>query len=197
MKIIVAVIVVVIVAILLTTLFGVKKDIPKVTDQSLREADVNYNDVKKDIPKITDQSLREADVNYNGVKKDIPKVTDQSLRGVDVNYNGVRDDIEFIIQGYSELNEEQKEAVFEFAKSLQTIVISDNSNREAAHKRAVDVADKQTCLAKKIPNLQYEKYAEEIEYSTINSESRLDAYIAFEKSINGSVFEADSTSPCD
>lgn len=119
------------------------------------------------------------------------------LAGTDSNNNGVRDDIDTIITGFSALTIEQQSATTKFAKLLQTSITSDNSNTDTARNNLIAMQKMQECMALRIPNSEYEQYAQEIEAQTLNSEARIVAYINFEKSLNGQIIDVGfSDNPC-
>jgi hypothetical protein len=111
-------------------------------------------------------------------------ITPEPLAGFDSDTNGIRDDIDRIIDGYP-LSEDQKDAAKRFAKSLQTTLLT-TSSKDNAYDNAINSARAQKCMASKITD--YSKYSNQLHAFTFNTEERVQAYIAYEELIGGSVF---------
>jgi hypothetical protein len=118
-----------------------------------------------------------------------------NLTGVDDNQNGIRDDIEaYIVENYSD--EEQKKALFQFAKTMQASLFIDASDMISAKQVGVGMSRAITCIFSKLesqevsdenPHIAIRK----IESMTANTKTRLKAYLEFNKAMDGTA----STSP--
>ncbi|MDR2342421.1 MAG: hypothetical protein LBD84_05220 [Campylobacteraceae bacterium] len=122
----------------------------------------------------------------------LPKNLDRTdgLAGIDENRNGIRDDIEkYIVENYHD--EGQKKALFQFAKTMQGILLADISDKTAIKK--IDMQDSRAmhCIFLQFnekkgtenPSVAWKK----IRSLTTNTKSRLKAYLNFNKALDGTV----------
>jgi biopolymer transport protein ExbD len=96
----------------------------------------------------------------------------------------IRDDVEQAIKEY-QLTDDQKNAVRQYARSLQTI-LTGNHSKESTYNSAMQIAKAQKCMASKIADSS--SYIKRLHSLTFNNIERVQAYIAYEELIGGSVF---------
>jgi hypothetical protein len=122
------------------------------------------------------------------------------IAGPDGNANGIRDDIEaYIVQHYPD--EQQKEALFQFAKTKQASLLVDTSNMIAVKEtnrqdtRAliciIDTFDKQQDAEKS--GIAWRK----IRSMTTNTKPRLEAYLKFNHALDGTTWTLPEGDTCE
>ncbi|WPX33714.1 hypothetical protein RHM62_07815 [Actimicrobium sp. CCC2.4] len=121
----------------------------------------------------------------------IPKLDrSASLAGPDADGNGVRDDIDAYINGKF-TDGKQRKAVLQDARAMQKAVLVDATDKVAAKTVSLRLMDSTSCLFSVFPDgaglTSPESVSRKIEAITSNTKSRLKAYLAYNKSLDGSV----------
>jgi hypothetical protein len=117
------------------------------------------------------------------------------LAGIDTDANGVRDDIDRRIAAMP-LTAQQKTAVTQLARALQTAVLVDTGNPDALRKASVDISRAGQCLHfRRVDNAL--RVITAIESTTANTRQRSMQYIRFNNALSGSVSSLLSGDTCD
>ncbi|NCU24029.1 hypothetical protein DZC41_11290, partial [Acinetobacter haemolyticus] len=117
----------------------------------------------------------------------------------DADQNGIRDDIDAYIQK-TYTTEEQRKAVSQYARSLQSSILVNKEDKIAVKAITNEKARAISCIFEKIPNEQSPNngsVVEEILGATTNTKKRLLEYIALNKSLDGTVISLPSGDVCD
>jgi hypothetical protein len=123
-----------------------------------------------------------------------------SLGGMDVNRNGVRDDIDRYIESKYVLPQERK-AAMQLARSLQQMLLANTS--DAAALRATTEAGGKAidCIfdtfSQEDGYQQGSRLSSALEALTTNTKARLQAYLAFNRAVSGSVTGSFKGRGCD
>jgi hypothetical protein len=132
---------------------------------------------------------------------DIPKLErTNTLAGIDNDKNGIRDDIDTYIQkNYSQL--EQRKAVEQLAKAMQLIILTDPNDIFNLKKAGIQSGKAIDCIFIKFKMNSIDKnpsiVSSEIESITTNTKSRLLAYLAYAKGLDGTVFTLSNGDTCE
>lgn len=132
---------------------------------------------------------------------DIPKLErTNTLAGIDNNKNGIRDDIDTYIQkNYSQL--EQRKAVEQFAKAMQLTLLTDLTDTVNLKKAGIQSGKAIDCIFIKFKMNSIDKnpsiVSSEIQSITTNTKSRLLAYLAYAKGLDGTVFTLSNGDICE
>ncbi len=123
-----------------------------------------------------------------------------SLGGIDDNSNGVRDDIERYIEKKYVLPDERK-AAMQTALALQKTLLVDTNNAVALEAVSDDGMRAVNCRGAVFPGIEGFKHAsrmsQELEALTTNTMQRLQAYMAYNKAISGTVSQLPTGDMCD
>ena len=123
-----------------------------------------------------------------------------SLKGVDSNADGVRDDIETILKAQYP-DSAQRAAVMQFARSYQAIFDVPAGDRVAAKQVKLLGTRALGCLYARFDRSTIETnpsaISEKIEAMTFNTKERMQSYMRFMDSLNGSVWSLPQGSRCD
>lgn len=115
-----------------------------------------------------------------------------TITGSDADGNGVRDDIDLLISKIG--TGAQKPALEALASSIQaTLVTANDPSQSAAAAKNLEHAI--SCLQQKSPD-EYRDQARFLQTATVNTEQRFDAFVKFERSINGADIEDPIDSIC-
>lgn len=111
-----------------------------------------------------------------------------SLAGPDADGNGVRDDIDAYINGkFSDLK--QRKAVLQDARAMQKAVLVDATNKEATKAVSLEIFASVNCMFSAFPDGEGQvspiAIGGKIEAITANTKTRLKAYLAYNKSRDG------------
>ena len=155
----------------------------------------NDDDSKSDKPLTPAEKI--AKMENSG---ELPKLdrTD-TVAGIDADQNGIRDDIDAYIQK-TYPTEEQRKAVSQYARSLQSSILVNKEDKIAVKAITNEKARAISCIFEKIPNEQSPNngsVVEEILGATTNTKKRLLEYIALNKSLDGTVISLPSGDVCD
>lgn len=155
----------------------------------------NNEDSKSNTPLTPAQKI--AKMESSG---ELPKLdrTD-TVAGIDADQNGIRDDIDAYIQK-TYTTEEQRKAVSQYARSLQSSILVNIEDKIAVKAITNEKARAISCIFEKIPNEQSPNngsVVEEILGATTNTKKRLLEYIALNKSLDGTVISLPSGDVCD
>ncbi|MGQ3001195.1 MAG: hypothetical protein ACT6UH_00175 [Hydrogenophaga sp.] len=123
-----------------------------------------------------------------------------SVEGMDANGNGVRDDIEtHIHRKYTD--PAQRKAAMQMARALQRALLVDKSDSVAIDAAAQAIAKAVDCSFDIFAGADNEKHryrmSNELESITTNTKERLNAYLAFNKAVSGSVTSSYESRGCD
>jgi hypothetical protein len=115
----------------------------------------------------------------------IPKLErGNTLSGTDADRNGVRDDIDaYITKNYPQ--GAPRQAATQFAKVLQRALLVDLNDNAALKDLSIKMARACNCIYQKFPADSRQGVIEEIEAITSNTETRLNAYLAFNRALDG------------
>lgn len=127
----------------------------------------------------------------------IPKLErGDTLAGTDANNNGVRDDIEnYINKKYSE--PKQRAAVIQTAKAMQKTLLADTTNSIDVKSVNAEISNAFQCVYSRFEVSERYVVTKEIEAVTTNTKSRLLAYLAFNKALNGTSWKKPEGDTCE
>ncbi|TFI48908.1 hypothetical protein E4O93_05405 [Diaphorobacter sp. DS2] len=120
------------------------------------------------------------------------------LKGPDANGDGVRDDIEAILRG--KYQGAQQEATMQFARSYRAVFDLPEGDRIAA--KAISIAGSRAlvCVSRQFRGDQRFNSSvvmREIVSMTFNTKARLNAYMAYNKALSGSVLTLPEGDTCE
>lgn len=122
-----------------------------------------------------------------------------SVAGVDKDHNGIRDDIDtYISKNY--VNEEQRKAVNQYAKSLQAYLTTDITDEVAVQEASNQNTRAMSCVFEKFnksDNGPNGSIVEEIGSITTNTKKRLVAFYKFNSALDGLVITLPKGDFCD
>ena len=114
----------------------------------------------------------------------------QTVQGIDTNGNGVRDDVEHSLYRLYPLDTPRREILLIGAQAMQMEVLAGSENNQsagdAASRRAAEFIA--CAFASRIPNVLNDTDA--VDFFTLNTEARGQAYLAYEASRAGTVQRA-------
>ncbi|GAA4027570.1 hypothetical protein [Actimicrobium antarcticum] len=123
-----------------------------------------------------------------------------SLAGPDANNNGVRDDIDDYINTKF-TDPKQRAAVLQDARTMQKAVLVDPTNKEASKAVSLEMMAAVNCVSSRFPDGQGLESASaigaKIEAITTNTKPRLKAYLAFNKSQDGTAISLPTGDTCE
>lgn len=133
----------------------------------------------------------------------LPKLDrETSIRGIDVNANGVRDDIEAVIaRKYPQ--QEQRAAAMQDAAALQSALLTNPEDKAAVKAASLKSSRALKCLFLKFNvvndpnNASPAIVANETLSLTTNTKARLQAYLLFDKALDGSVISQPQGNTCE
>jgi hypothetical protein len=144
-----------------------------------------------------------ASSDSGSLNNELPKNLDRtdSLAGIDENQNGIRDDIEkYIVENYPD--EGQKRALFQFARVVQENLLVDVSDMTAVKKVSIKGSRAQNCIFSKFksrdvsdqnPSIAWRK----ILSMTTNTKTRLQAYLKYNKALDGTASSLPERDTCE
>jgi len=131
----------------------------------------------------------------------LPAELDRSatLEGIDRDANGVRDDIDaYISENYRE--EKQRRAALQSARAFSGALMVEPGNVVQAKVANVEIARATHCLYSTFPSSTSEvsaaRVGRELESLTTNTRQRLQAYLAFAKSLDGTSWTTPKGNTC-
>lgn len=132
----------------------------------------------------------------------LPKDLDRSptLQGVDTNANGVRDDIERYV-GERFGDAQQQKAMFQNARALQKALLVPPGDVAQAKAVNVELVRATHCIYSAFPadsgGVTASRVGRELEALTTNTRQRLEAYLAFSKTLDGTSWSAPKGGTCE
>lgn len=118
-----------------------------------------------------------------------------ALKGADVNTDGVRDDLERHI-GSLQDNSQQKAALRQLAKSLDSTLTVDTANETALRSAANELTEAINCVWETYPAETAPNKVEELRRLAVNTRARFEAYAKYNQARSGSVIALPSGSTC-
>lgn len=139
-------------------------------------------------------------------KGELPKLErSATVAGPDSNANGVRDDIEAIVTArFTEAG--QRSAAMQSAKAYQSSLTVDTANKAATLAVSQSMMNATNCLYEKFPIGQNAPapgvttagaLTRELEAMTANTKPRLQAYLKFNRALDGTVSSVPKGSTCE
>lgn len=133
----------------------------------------------------------------------LPKLDrETSIRGIDANANGVRDDIEAVIaRKYPQ--QDQRAAAMQDAAALQSALLTNPADKAAVKAASLKSSRALKCLFLKFNvandpnNASPAIVANETLAMTTNTKGRLQAYLVFDKALDGSVISQPQGNTCE
>lgn len=112
----------------------------------------------------------------------------ESLSGPDTNANGIRDDIDQFIAVRPD-SAPQKEALSGFARGLQASLSANVTDQEETRRVALQITRSINCVFSRYPSAPTTASTalDEIQAITANTRIRLEAYLAYNRALDGSV----------
>lgn len=112
----------------------------------------------------------------------------ESIAGPDTDRNGVRDDIDtYLLQRFPD--QTQRAAAIQMAKAIQSAVLAGGSSADASAAASHQIFNAVNCLGDRFDGMEgansHGAVLREIESITTNTKARLLAYLAYNKSRNG------------
>ena len=155
----------------------------------------NDDDSKSDTPLTPAEKI--AKMENSG---ELPKLdrTD-TVAGIDADQNGIRDDIDAYIQK-TYPTEEQRKAVSQYARSLQSSILVNKEDKIAVKAITNEKARAISCISLKIPDSKSPnggRVVPEILSITTNTKQRLSEYFLLDKALDGTVISLPSGDVCD
>ena len=125
-----------------------------------------------------------------------------TLAGPDANGNGIRDDIdEYIKTTFS--NPKQVAAANQLAKAFQNAILVDVTNKDAVRKVRTALTNASNCVHSTFPfdgsasTLNASTVNQRFEAITPNTQTRMKAYLAYNKALDGSAIRLPSEDTCE
>ena len=111
-----------------------------------------------------------------------------TLSGPDADANGIRDDVDQFIAARPD-TAPQKEALAGFARGMQASLGANAADQEATRLIALQITRSINCVFSRYPSARTAASIalDEIQAVTANTRARLDAYLAYNRALDGSV----------
>ncbi len=131
----------------------------------------------------------------------IPKLDrNATISGADTNANGIRDDIDAYIANHYSVAQ-QKAAATQTAKAVQAALTVDTANITAVKEANIKLSRAVHCIYLKFDRSNSSKapaqVAQEIESITTNTKERLNAYLKFNKALDGTSWAMPEGDTCE
>ena len=123
---------------------------------------------------------------------------DATVAGVDTNNNGVRDDVERALHArHPDMTPTMMSALMQNAEANQIAVMAGVSLApDTIDEAAREIGDAVACLDDRFGDVAYDELIF-IEYTTVNTATRSDAYNEFNDALSGQFFSVDQENTCE